>query len=182
MNRCLRSDDMRHDSVPRINPAIVTRHHSPRHAALNRAGRPRAFPEQLSPRAARSSAPAGRNVRCCQRRDAAHAGVVYRQKTQPSAATGRRRRALPRSSVSRLSPRLRVVPRGHHEVGAVGAALRAAKPQLGQRHVTAPGLHDRLQVGGGLVATRVAEHQHADIAGAQRGTRCPQRVELLTLT
>ena len=69
------------------------------------------------------------------------------------------------------SPRLRVVPRGHHEVGAVGAALRAAKPQLGQRHVAATGLHDRIEIGVGLMAARVAEHQHAHVAVAQRGAR-----------
>jgi hypothetical protein len=32
------------------------------------------------------------------------------------------------------------------------------------------------EVGIGLVAARIAEHQHADIAGAQRGPRCPQAV------
>ena len=57
-----------------------------------------------------------------------------------------------RSSVSRRSPRLRVVPRRHHEVRSVAAALRAAKPQLGQRHVAAPRLHKRLEVGVRLVA------------------------------
>jgi hypothetical protein len=40
-------------------------------------------------------------------------------------------------SRGRRSPWLRVVPRGHHEVGAVGASLRAARPQRGQRYVTA---------------------------------------------
>jgi hypothetical protein len=47
---------------------------------------------------------------------------------QRSAATGRRRRAFSRATgpPSRArSPRLRVVPRGHHEVGPVGAAQRA---------------------------------------------------------
>jgi hypothetical protein len=43
-----------------------------------------------------------------------------------------------RGGERQASPRLRVVPAGHHEVGPVGAALRAAKPQLGQRRVTAP--------------------------------------------
>ena len=44
----------------------------------------------------------------------------------------------------------------------------------GQRHVAATGLHDRLQVRLGLVAARVAEHQHANVAGAERGARCGQ--------
>ena len=41
------------------------------------------------------------------------------------------------SPVLRLgcSPRLRIVARGHHEVGPVGAALRTAKPQFSQRHI-----------------------------------------------
>jgi hypothetical protein len=67
------------------------------------------------------------------------------------------------------SPRLRVVFRRDHEVGAVGAAPRAAKPQLGQRHIAAPRQHERLQISVGLVAARLAEHQHAGIAGAQCG-------------
>ena len=76
-------------------------------------------------------------------------------------ASGRKRRcsASPRpppnpthsKAASRPSPRQRVVARGHHEVRPVGAALRAAKPQLGQRHVAAASEHDRPQVGVGLV-------------------------------
>ena len=83
---------------------------------------------------------------------------------------------LPHGPVPRPSPRLRVVPRGYHEVGAIGAALRAAKPQLGQRHVAATGLHERLEVGVGLMAAGIAEHQHADVAGAQCGARCGQDI------
>jgi hypothetical protein len=44
------------------------------------------------------------------------------------------------------SPRLHHVPRRHHEVGPVGAALRAATPQ---RHVAAASasIDDRSEVG-----------------------------------
>jgi hypothetical protein len=75
----------------------------------------------------------------------------------------------PRSSVSRRSPRLRVVARRHHEVGAISAAPAATEPQLGQRHVAASSVHNRLQVGVGLVAARVAEHQDAGVTRSQRG-------------
>ena len=51
------------------------------------------------------------------------------------------------SAPDRFSPRLRGVARSYHEVGPVGAALRAAKLQLGQRHVAAPSLHERIEVG-----------------------------------
>jgi hypothetical protein len=51
----------------------------------------------------------------------------------------------------------------------------------GQRHVAAPGLHDLLQASVRLVAARVAEHQHAEVADAQRGARCGQLVVLIVV-
>ena len=92
----------------------------------------------------------------------------------PAPPTGRRRRAIPepRLSVSRRSPRLRVVARRHHEVRPVGAAVRAAKPQArsAARHRA---VDERLEVGVRLVAARVAKHQHA------RRSRCAARCALL---
>ena len=121
--------------------------------------------------AARRSRPRGMS----RRRDCCKFGVAMRRMLCHCARHNQRRYRPeteglpgPRSSVSRRSPRLRVVPRRHHEVGPVGAALRAAKPQLGQRHVAVAGQHERMQVGVRLVAARIAEHQHADVAGAQR--------------
>jgi hypothetical protein len=61
-------------------------------------------------------------------------------------------------------PRLWAVPRGHHEVGEPAATIRAAVPQLGQRHVAAAGVHERLEVRVGLMPACLAPHQHADIA------------------
>jgi hypothetical protein len=110
-------------------------------------------------------------VRCCRRRDAA-SGCANHLAPLPAGDGG----PEGEPSVSRRSPRLRVVARGHHEVRAISAAPRAAKPQLGQRHVAAPSLDERPQVSVGLVAAGVAEHQHTDVAGAQRGTRCRQAI------
>ena len=53
---------------------------------------------------------------------------------------------------------------GDNPVGVISAALRAAKPQLGQRRVAANGLYDPLKVGVSLVAAGVAEHQHTNVA------------------
>ena len=53
------------------------------------------------------------------------------------------------------SPRLRVIPRGHHGVRPVGAALRAAKLQFGQQHVTISKPHVRKED----VVARVLQHR-----------------------
>jgi hypothetical protein len=97
--------------------------------------------------------------------------------TQPNDATGRRRGVVAgtRSSVSRRSPRLRVVPRGHHEVGAVGAALRAAKPQLGQRHVAAPSVDDRLQAATKAKADATKAKADADAKAAKAEAKAREK-------
>jgi len=69
-----------------------------------------------------------------------------------------------------------VVARRDHEARVAGAALAASEPQMRQRHVTAPGIDDRLQIGVRLMLAGSAEHQHADIAGGERGARRRQLV------
>jgi hypothetical protein len=109
-----------------------------------------------------------------QRRDAAHVAATVGATAATQPATGRRRRPG-------HGPPSRA---GHHGCGlsrevttkSVRSVPRAAKLQLSQRHVTAAGQHDRPQIGVGLVAAGVAEHQHADVAGAQRGSRGGQFV------
>ena len=112
-------------------------------------------------------------VQCRRRRDAAHACVTC-ARTQPAPPTGRRRRAGGQgSSVSRRSPRLRVVARRHHEVGAIAAAVGTAEPQVHQRHVAAPRLQEAVQVGVRLVlAAAFAPDEQRDVARSQR---CPWR-------
>ena len=95
--------------------------------------------------------------------------LCLRRRTQPSAAYRPGTEGSPQTG-----PPSRAAH--HHEVGPIAAALRAAKPQLGQRHVTAPRLHESLQIGVRLVAARVADHQHAHVAGSSRGACCRQAV------
>ena len=113
----------RDNPAPRYRPETE----GPWNPSLRLAGQPAAW------RAARDG------VRCC------HV-VGVRRRVLCLCATDTIQRRLPagdggpagtRPSVSRRSPRLRVVPRRHHEVRADGAAVGTAKPQLGQRHVAA---------------------------------------------
>jgi hypothetical protein len=81
-----------------------------------------------------------------------------------------------RSPGPQQSPRLRLVPRRHHEIGQPAPAVRAPEPKLDQRHIAAAGIDQRQQVGIALAAARLAPDQHADIAGPQRRVRCRQAV------
>jgi hypothetical protein len=64
-------------------------------------------------------------------------------------------------------------------VRSVPRCERAAKPQLGQRHVAAAGVDKRRRIGVGLVPSRLAKHQHADVAGAECHSRTLIRWQIL---
>jgi hypothetical protein len=97
----------------------------------------------------------------------------------PSPLTCRRRTASIGAGpfVSRRSPRLRIVPRRHDEVGSIAAAVGTTELETDQRHITAPRVDELPQVGRGLVlAAAFAPDEQRDIARAQRGPGCRQAV------
>ena len=81
--------------------------------------------------------------------DAAHAAIACAVAPSPSAACRPETEGSPQTL--RRLPWLWVVPRRHHEVRPIAAAVGAAEPQVDQRHVTAPGLHEAVQFGLRLV-------------------------------
>jgi hypothetical protein len=96
------------------------------HAAWRRqAERRAAKPSRCRRREKRGMLPASRCGACC----------VSGGEHNPASLAAGDGGPVPRFSVSRRSPRLRVVARGHHEVGPIAAAIGATKPQGDQRHV-----------------------------------------------
>ena len=108
-------------------------------------------------------------VRCCQRRDAAHA-VSLARGTQPSAATGRRRRASSSGPPSRAA---------HHGCGLsrdVTTKSVRSLPQLeqrnrrsDQRHVAATGVESFCRTAQPDADSRPCTRPAGDVARSQRG-------------
>ena len=81
-------------------------------------------------------------MRCCQRRDAVHAVVVV--------ADGTIQRSLPAGDGGPLASRSSRLAQLTTAAGcraSIAATVGTAEPQAGQRHVSAPRLHETVQIG-----------------------------------
>ena len=130
-----------------------------RHLARHRAGdRPRR-PARLRPdrrhASPRPTAPRSPSMRRSARSSPTPATTRRRTRSPLRRPTVRASKwpCRPRSDRlhSRRSPRLRIVARRHHEVRSIAAAVGTAEPQVRQRHVAAPRLHEAVQIGVRLV-------------------------------